>query len=98
MNRTWREAFITLRSIEANYIQSLRDMEFFGEHLNNLVEVYEALASMSLSDYDDDFVGFMNFYCDLSRDTLTMSYNAKIMLMTIMQPIKEEVFSYEYDE
>lgn len=93
MNRTWKEAFITLRSIEADHIQSLRDMEFFGEHLNNLAEVYEAFTTISLSDYDEDFVGFMRFYCDLSRNTLTMSYNAEIMLTTMMQPIKEVAFS-----
>lgn len=93
MKRSWKEACITLRSIEADHIQSLRDMDFFGEHLNNLVEVYEALASFSLSEYDDDFVGFMNFYCDLSKDTLTMSYNAKLMLMLMVQPIKEVAFS-----
>ena len=93
MKRSWKEAFITLRSIEADHIQSLRDMEFFGEYLNNLVEVYEALASISLSDYDDNFVGFVNFRCDLSEKMLTMSYDATLMLILIEQPIKETAFS-----
>lgn len=92
MRRTWKETFILIRNIEGEHIKSIRAMEFPGEYLNNLAEVYESLAGVNLEIYDDDFIGYMNFYCDLSRDTLTMSCNAKLILIAIMQPITREVF------